>query len=156
VLQARGLPGLEESGAVEALAFLVEDHRHFMELLRACEPSLRRDMYEAMSPHLRFPARPLDYYISTAKEFAEAAQLPVLDEYGFLQEYSIPTVKTVEIPATELWTRCSKCGKEAIFVGTDKPDAIYTMRSAGWAWDETAKQAHICPDCLDGEEPDAD
>jgi hypothetical protein len=149
VLKARGLPGLDEPGVAEALAFLVEDHTHFMELLRACEPGLRRDMYEAMSPHLRFPARPLDHYVFEAQAFAAAAELPVMDEQGFLHPYNTPTVVTVEVPVTELWAACSKCSKEGIFLGATKADAIYTMRSAGWAFDESALQ-HICPDCLEG------
>jgi hypothetical protein len=156
VLKARGLPGLEESGAVAALAFLVEDHKHFMELLRACEPSLRRDMYEAMSPHLRFVAFPLETYVIAAKEHAEAAQLPVTDKYGFLQPYSMPEVRMAPIKVTELWARCSKCPKETIFVGTSQADVIYTMRSAGWAYDETEARAHICPDCLEVEEANAE
>jgi hypothetical protein len=149
VMKTHGLPGLDESGAVMALARMVEDHQHFMELLRACDPELRRDMYEAMRPHLRFLARPLDHYISIAKEYASAAELPVMDEEGFLHPYSMPTVATVELPVIQLYTHCSKCTKEGIFLGVSKADAIYTMRSAGWAYDESALQSHICPDCLE-------
>lgn len=150
VLKARGLPSLEEPGVLAALASLVEDHLHFMELLRACEPALRREMYEAMRPHLKFPVRPLDHYESAAQAHAAAAELPVMDEHGFLHPYTTPSVVTIEVPATELWAQCSKCGKEAIFLGTSKADAIFTMRSSGWAYDESALQFHICPDCLEG------
>ena len=80
VLKARGLPTLEAPGILEVLGRMVENHEHFTELLRACDPKLRRDMYEAMKPHLRFTAKPLEDYIIAAKEHAEAAELPVMDE----------------------------------------------------------------------------
>jgi hypothetical protein len=150
VLKARGLPTLDQPGVVEALARQVDDHQHFMELLRACDPALRRDAYEAMRPHLTFTARPLEDYIIAAKQHAEAAELPVMDEYGFLKPYSSGVITTIEIPAVELRVVCSKCSKEAIFLGAFKGDAIFTMRSSGWAFDESVKQAHVCSECLDG------
>jgi hypothetical protein len=147
VLKARGLPTLDESGVVEALAFMVEDHQHLTELLRACEPTLRRDMYESMRPHLRFIAKPLEDYIIAAKAHAEAAELPVMDEQGFLHPYR---VGVVEVPEIELWAQCAKCQKEGIFVGSNTGDAIFTMRSSGWAFDESSQQRHLCPECLEG------
>jgi hypothetical protein len=149
VLKARGLPSLEEAGVVEALAFQVENDQHFMELLRACEPRLRREMYEAMSPHLRFIAKPLDYYLAQSQAYAAAAELPVMDEKGFLHPYMTPSITTVEVPAIELWAKCGKCGREGIFLGATKADAIFNLRSSGWAWDEFDISNSICVDCLD-------
>ena len=103
-----------------------------MELLRACEPMLRREMYEAMRPHLRFPALPLEDYILGAKAHAEAAELPVMDEEGFLHPYSPGVVETEEVPPVALWAKCFKCAKESIFLGVHEGDAIHTMRNAGW------------------------
>ena len=131
---------------------MVEDHQHLTELLRACDPALRRDMYEALRPNLRFPARPLEDYIIAAKAHAEAAELPVMDEQGFLHPYSagsVGTIPTIEIPTMELRAVCGKCGKEAIFFGADKGDAIFVMRASGWAFDETVNQKHLCVECLD-------
>lgn len=153
VLKARGLPSLDEAGVVEALARQVQDHTHFMELLRACEPVLRRDMYEAMKPHLKFSARPLDSYLAAAQEYAAAAELPVMDEKGFLHPYNTPSIATVEVPMVELWARCTRCSCEGIFMGAHMGDAIYTMRSAGWAFDESRFQAHLCPECLEVSNP---
>ena len=133
---------------------MVQDHQHFTELLRACEPTLRRDMYEAMSPYLRFTAHPLEDYIIAAKAHAAAAELPVMDEQGVLHPYTMPVIATVEVPAVELWAECSKCTKQAIFLGDGLNDAIFTMRTLGWAYDETAQQRHLCPECLEGV-PDA-
>ena len=102
VLKARGMPALDQPGVIAALARQVDDHTHFMELLRACEPSLRREMYEAMRPHLQFVAHPLEDYIIASKAYAEAAELPVMDEQGFLHPHMTGTIVTVEVPAVEL------------------------------------------------------
>jgi hypothetical protein len=144
------MPSLEDPGVVGALARQVEDHTHFMELLRACEPALRREMYESMRPYLRFPAKPLEDYIIASKAHAEAAELPVIDERGFLHPYSTPAIVTEVMPAMELWAKCSKCGKEGIFAGASIPHAIHAMRNSGWAYDETGQQKHLCPECLEG------
>lgn len=146
VLKARGMPTLDQPGVIAALAYQVEDHLHFTELLRACEPTLRRDMYEAMRPYLRFPANPLEDYIIAAKEHAAAAELPVMDEKGFLHAYSGVTV--IEVPEVELLAQCSRCDKGAIFLGARKADAIHNMRSAGWVRDELDGTT-ICPECLE-------
>lgn len=149
VLKARGMPTLDQPGVIVALAFMVEDHTHFTELLRACEPGLRREMYEAMSPHLRFTARPLESYIIAAKEHAEAAELPVMDEQGFLHPHRAGVVETEkDVAVVELWAQCVKCQKEAIFAGANTDDAIFTMRSSGWAFDELDYR-HLCPECLE-------
>jgi hypothetical protein len=106
-------------------------------------------MYEAMSPHLRFPAKPLEDYIIAAKGYAEAAQLPVMDEHGFLHQYYPGTVVTEEPVNIDLWVQCAKCKKEDIFRGSTVPDAIHDMRNSGWAYDESSQQKHLCPECLD-------
>lgn len=150
VLKARGLPSLDEPGVVEALAWLVEDHTHLTELLRACEPTLRRQMYEAMRPHLRFPVKPLEDYIIASKAHAEAAELPLMDEDGVLHPYRAGVVETGEhVASVELWAQCAKCQKDATFTGAHFGDAIFAMRSAGWAYDESAQQRHLCPECLE-------
>lgn len=153
VLKARGMPTLDQPGVIAALAYQVEDHQHFTELLRACDPQLRREMYEAMRPNLRFIAKPLEDYIIAAKEHAEAAELPVMDTQGFLHAYSHVTVRA-EVPEVQLLAQCSRCDKGTIFFGARKADAIHNMRSAGWAFDESSQANHICEECLE-EVPDA-
>jgi len=104
-------------------------------------------MYEAMRPHLRFPAQSLAYYEGRAAEQAQNAQIPTIDEQGNLHDY-LPTV--IETPAAELHVNCSKCPKEIIFFASDKAEAIFTMRTAGWAYDESVEEKHLCPECLEG------
>jgi hypothetical protein len=144
VLRARGLPTLDQAGVVAQMAYLVEDHLHFMELLRACEPKLRREMYEAMRPYLRFPAMPLETYVIEAKE--RAAQLPTVDPAGGLHD---PTVPVIEIPEADFWVQCARCAKKSIFCAEDEHTAKREARLAGWTLDATDGNQHLCPNCSD-------
>lgn len=156
VLKAWGLPPLGSVGVVPALARMVVDHQHFGEMLRACEPALRREMYEAMRPHLLFPAKPLEDYIIAAKEHAEAAQLPTTDEQGHLHPYSPGIVGAGEAPKVKLVTlavQCARCQAWVNFSGPRTVDAIATMREAGWTYDESQRQRHLCPLCLEDLSP---
>jgi hypothetical protein len=150
VLKARGLPSLDQPEVLPRLGYLVENHGHFTELLKACEPALRREMYEAISPHLRFRAKSLEEYISAGKQHAEAAQLPTIEPDGTLKEFAVPVIEDlIEDPTVTLWVTCTKCGKEGFFYGERLADAVHTMRSsAGWAYDEGGNY-HLCPECLD-------
>jgi len=174
VLRAHGLPELGTAGVVIALARLVETHQHFTELLRACEPWLRREMYEGMRPYLRFPAKPLDEYISAAQEFAAAAELPTMNAAGGLDPYTRPVVTTEQEEEEEeteededqegdeeddenddeddraiLLVFCYRCPNDATFSGERVTDAIQRGRRAGWAIDESTAGKHLCPECLD-------
>jgi hypothetical protein len=154
VMKAWGLGSLDEPGAVQALARAVQDHEHFGELLRACEPKLRREMYDAMSPNLRFPAHALEWYIIAAKEHAASMEFPTLEADGNLKPYTMPTIGSwlagaEPEPQFQLYAACSRCEKACIFFGERKADAITALRHAGWAWNELAEQAVLCPDCLD-------
>ena len=150
VLKSWGLGSLNEPGIVETFARAVDNHDHLTKLLRACEPQLRRDMYQAMKPHLRFTAKPLEEYVIAAKEAAEAAQLPRMDAEGNLLPYAYITasIMTVEVPEFELWVQCHRCRKEAFFYGERKVDAIQVMRNSSWAFDEL-NESGMCPECLD-------
>ena len=151
VMQAWGLGSLDEPGSIAALARMVQDHEHFGELLRACEPALRKDMYDAMSPNLRFPAHGLDWYIIQAKQHAESMQYPTMTPDGNLKGYNPPAAgvkPAIAIPEEELWLQCAKCKKESFFYAERKADAIDAARGAGWAWDELGAFT-MCPNCLD-------
>lgn len=87
VLASHQLGTLDQQGVVQQLAFLVVDHEHFRELLAVCEPHLRRDMYEAMSGYLRFPARPLDVYMAETARLAVAKELPLQNADGTLSAF---------------------------------------------------------------------
>jgi hypothetical protein len=150
-MKAWGIGSLDEPGSIGALARMVQDHDHFCEILRACDPPLRRDMYDAMSPNLNFPPHSLEWYIMHAKQHAESMQYPTMEEDGTLKAYNPPAAGVkppVEVPLEELWLQCAKCKKESFFLADRKADAIEEARKAGWAWDEYGI-FHICPNCLD-------
>lgn len=147
ILQAWGLPALDQPGVLAAMAALIEDHRHFMEILRACEPDLRRECYEALRPYLRFTPKTLDEYVAMSAQSAEAAQLPTLDPAGGLRPFAPPVIEMPVLEA-ELWLRCRQCGGEAVYFGERMADAIAQARHAGWAYDEFLTR-HYCPECLD-------
>jgi hypothetical protein len=62
-LMKMGLAKLNDPQLFPQLGFLVQGHKHFGELLRACEPEKRTDMYEALRPHLGFKPMALDRYL---------------------------------------------------------------------------------------------
>ena len=151
VMKAWGIGSLDEPGSIAALARMVQDHEHFGELLRACEPGLRKDMYDAMSPNLRFPAHALEWYIIAAKQHAESMQYPTMEANGNLKAYNPPAAgakPAIEIPEEELWLQCVKCKKESFFYAERKADCIEEARKAGWCWDHMGI-FNLCPNCLD-------
>ena len=152
----RGLSTLENPGAlVQQLGYYVRDHDHFRQLLTQCEPAARTAMYDALSPHLRFEAKPLEDYMIAAKEMAEREQLPQWDgQAQAFTPYKPPEIRTVEAAIAEavakysLTVTCRRCCREAVYYGTDKHEAVKALREAGWTWNELNGDAReICPEC---------
>lgn len=98
LLGSYGLGQLNEPGTVAALGFLVVDHAHFREMLNGCAPAERVNMYEALRPHLRFPAKPLDVYVAELADLAERKQLPTIAADGSLQPFKIAILGDAGIP----------------------------------------------------------
>lgn len=172
-LAAHGLGTLDDPGVVAQLGYLVVDHEHFRSLLARCEPALRRDMYEALKPHLRFGAHALDWYDARTKERVEARQYPVLAEDGSIQPFRGPAASLrpkladgggvgsgsdVDIAqcavnrafaAEILVLTCRKCTKQDRFTGDRKIDCVMAARLSGWGYENQKDGAYmICPDCL--------
>jgi hypothetical protein len=144
-LASWGLPQADDPRIGQALAFLVKDDAHFQRLLIRQQPEMRHDMYEAMRPYLRFPARPLEDYIrDTAEHIAEleshnnpvaVAQKAVDDAIAFDKSGKKTLILT-----------CYKCTAQAGFVGETQVSAIIEARKVGWMYDKE-KDAEICPAC---------
>ena len=154
----RGLSTLDNPGAlVQQLGYHVRDHDHFRQLLTQCEPAARTAMYDALSPHLRFTAKPLEDYMIAAKELAEREQLPQWDaKTQTFTTYKPPEIRTVEAAIAEAVAKfrlelvCKKCTREAVFFGVSRPDCVKAARDAGWAYaDPTIERVafEICPLC---------
>lgn len=149
ILKAHGLPTMEHPAVLSYFGYLVEDHQHLTELLRVCKPELRRDMYEAMRPHLRFRPEPLDYYERRAKEQAEAHRLPLTDETGDLRGFPLPpAILMLQEDDHSEYVTCSRCERSVLFVAADQLSMVKLIRDSGWAWDEVHKR-HICDQCLE-------
>ena len=176
ILRSAGLATTSEPFALCAqLGYLVRDHAHFLSLLVACDPPQRRDMYEALRPHLRFVPKALDVYLAEAAMDAAARQLPVMGDDGKLHEYTAPEVFSgemvgildemeVKIAAEDTETAqaavavalakehlhltCRKCTKAATFDGTRRADCVEAAREAGWGYDSWKGGSEICPNCL--------
>lgn len=141
----------------------VRDHKHFERLLTEAGPKLRQELYDALVPHLRFRAKPLDVYVASAGQMAEREQLPVMDQNGMLHEFrpaqDVSSVqKQVEgllaeaLAERTLILRCGKCTRIEKFFGTEdetKVAVITKARRAGWVYDNSGEDpAEICPECF--------
>ena len=156
MLRDRGLAQLEEPGLLcHQLGYFVRDHEHFRSLLATCDPETRRDMYDSLSPYLRFPAKPLEDYMMATKAKAEAEQLPQWNETTqTYQAYRPPEVRSLEQILTAavanyaLTVTCRRCTRTKTFFGIRKADAVAALREAGWTWNELNGDAcEICPEC---------
>lgn len=165
LLQTHGLGRLEDRGTVSQLGYLVKDHEHFRRMLEACEPAERPAMYDAMSPSLRFPAKPLDVYLAETRAKAEREQLPILMADGSLRAFN-PTEISSQPPALSdqqkhelaiaqnaiaaagapktLTLICARCTKAASFPGTFTSDCARDAYAAGWRRKEGKD---YCPEC---------
>lgn len=156
----RGFATLDDPGPmVQQMGFCVRDHEHFRQMLTACDGLERANMYNALRPHLRFEAKPLDVYLSEAGDLAERKQLPIQTPEGKLVPYNAPVIESEEyliekmlyqkLMEFHLTLLCRKCTKVEQFHGGRKADAIQDARNAGWAYEEVdGKSGEICPECL--------
>lgn len=62
-LLAHGFADLNDPALIHQLAFHVQDHQHFKELILATKSEERNNCYEAMCPYLRFKAKPFYEYL---------------------------------------------------------------------------------------------
>lgn len=147
----RGLATLDDpQGLTAQLGFLVESDQHLKQLINKCEPQYRREMYEALRPHLHFTARPLDEYVSELGLEAEIQQLPTVDQEGKFHAFTVQNIRTVveeTISDQHLELTCRRCTRSEIFHGGRRIDAIYNARQAGWTYDPANGGSEICPKC---------
>lgn len=156
----RGFATLDDPAhMVQQMGFCVRDHEHFRQMLTACSGIDRSNMYQALAPHLRFPAKPLDVYLSEAGDLAERKQLPIQGEDGKLRAFNTPVLESEEyliekilynkLMEFHLTLKCRKCTKLEQFHGGRKADAVQDARNAGWTYDEIQGEGfEVCPDCL--------
>lgn len=149
---------------------LVQNEEHFRELLMACEPQKRANMYNSVRSRLRFRVGTLEAIIAEGKRIAEAKQLPTLDEKtGALIPFKVPEVgeKKLEEVATQAISKtfyesnakirlhvvCGKCTADALFYGLPgetRVDVVLKARRKGWKWQKSevdGEGIELCPKC---------
>jgi hypothetical protein len=159
-LKRHGLP-LGFGKAIEALAKMIKDHEHFGYLVMQAEPDFRQNFYDAVRPHLRFKAKPIDSYVIAAKDKAEREQLPTIGPDGNLRAFrsaqDASTIRGAEdalsasLAKRTLTLKCSRCTRQQSYSALEHETPTAVVRRArlqGWAYDyksETPKE--ICPEC---------
>ena len=148
--------------AVGLLASTIKDDAALSRLLGEIPVEEKREVYEAVKPHLSFKPKPLDVYVAEAGQRAEVDQLPVLDVWGNIVPFTpardaSSAVKDAEnalaaaIAESTLILRCAKCTQVEKFYGVGcetKVDVILKARRAGWIYDYLADPpVEICPKC---------
>ena len=147
-LKRLGFGGLDDPNLIPSIAFLVKTHDQFRGQLFSVLPEKRREAYEALRPHLRFDAKPLDVYEAEMKELAERQQIPGYDNATHqLVPFKAGSAE-LDLIATEairqkrhedsggtLEMVCSHCTVSAIFRAKLRKDAEKQAHIDGWRSD---------------------
>lgn len=137
-----GLKGLNDPELVPQLARLVPDHKFLTSLINECAQEKRSEMFEAIRPHLKFKAYPLDWYINQLKmraQIAESRDNPIVCGNKTLRQ-----VAQQEATGCVVELRCWKCRKTQTFYGSTPVCAMIDARKVGWVRD-IARNHEACP-----------
>lgn len=156
-LRRMGFGGLNDPNLVVGIAFYIQSHEKFRSMLFAVMPEERRKAYEAIRPHLRFAAKPLDVYEAEIKELAERNQLPTYNpKTGELIPMKVGEVN-LDLLATEairqnrhekeggLLLTCCKCTVQEVFRAKLRKQAEKEAHQAGWRSDGAKS---FCTKCV--------
>ena len=173
-LKKLGFGGLDDPAIVQQMAFCVQDHEHFRKVLLAVGTGEQRKIaYDVMRPHLRFEAKPLDWYIMRGQQEAEELQLPVQNGDGTFTAFKDYRPKQTPLEARAenalkdsvlresakgvLQLVCTKCTQQGIYYATDAIAAYAAAQRHGWVFQKLArkkegggietKEINICPKC---------
>jgi len=151
-LKTRGLGGLDDPNLMKQLAFLVRDHAHFRKILVLLEPRKRYECYTALTPYLRFKAKPLDDYILEAKEIAgrehQKAAYEAQSELEILAQDAIRKAQAIEDGKGLLKLTCRTCDRSEGFTGKTADEAYAAARIDGWRMiGHPNRKQFLCPRC---------
>ena len=165
-LMVMGLPGLDSADLVVQMANVINahpgftnSHSFYLGMLNGCPGAKRREMYDALLPHLKFKVWPLDKYEQKLKEHAanvESYYDPVkirTDEPIKFGGKEFQHVRPEDAEGVIVKVTCYKCTAEAEFYGITPVEAITVARGDGWKRD-LAEQKEICPKCAAAEQPE--
>lgn len=151
-LMVMGLGGLSDPALISQFAMLVNmygpklggHHEFFGKMLGSCDADKRREMYEAMRPHLMFEPKPLDVYIAQIKERAAAAESKAQPIAVGEEQYQEVEKESATGCVAEFV--CYRCTHFQRFLGATFVDAVVSGRNSGWVRDLTL-QKEVCPKC---------
>lgn len=158
-LVAMGLNSIDDPDLCPVFARIVEDfpfdkHWFFRGMLNECEPTKRREMYDAVKPHfVKFQPRSLETYLSEITEQAGRmishrvmrveGPRPAAIQIG---EEHFVSADGGEGTHTAIKLTCQKCKMAKNFIGESHVDAVIKARKKGWVYDPI-KDAETCPKC---------
>lgn len=156
-LRKLGFGGLDDPNLIPSIAFFIKTHEQFRGQLFSVMPEKRREAYEALRPHLRFTAKPIDVYEAEMKDMAERQQLPGYNAAtGEIIPFKAGSVD-LDLLATEaiqqnrhekeggLTLVCAKCTVQEVFRAKLRKEAEQQSHTAGWRSDG---QKNWCPKCV--------
>jgi hypothetical protein len=145
-LKRLGFGGLDDPNLIPQIAFFIKNHEQFMKQLFSVKPAERRHAYNALRPHLRFPAKPLDVYEAEMKDLADRQQLPIFDGSAYGKPYKTTEVRLKEVAEEAiaqnlhekeggLTVACNKCKGTKIFRAPTRKAAERAAHAEGWRSD---------------------
>jgi len=141
-LGKHGFSPLTDPNVIPQLALMISDHERFRKLLVTVEPDKRLEAYEALRPHLRFEAKPLDVYVAEAADIAARSQ-----EQSPLEMLAQDAIRRNQrdLEARGVFTLvCERCTKEAHFRAKNRYQGAEDAKQLGWVKDSGKI---YCPEC---------
>lgn len=158
MLLALGLPKLTDPDLLQRMADLVSDfpgdkHTFLRDLINECDAKDRREMYDSLTPRLRFKALPLEQYELQIAEKAGnmvskrwmrvEGERPKPIQVGNSTFVPVPKALADAAVAT---VRCHRCMKLEKFVDETPAGAMIKARKAGWQR-EPGVNNECCAEC---------
>lgn len=131
----------------------IDRHKFLRDLLAECDQKDRYEMYSAILPHLKFPAKSLSYYemlmthrmssLVTRGAARVEGRSPHPIEVNGKKYVRVKPISATGVVAT---LKCHKCSKAQHFLADTPAGAMIAGRRAGWTRDK-AVQKETCPEC---------
>jgi hypothetical protein len=152
-LMVMGLGGLDSPELPSQMAMLISlqgdkypdgKHAFYAGMLGECDAQTRREMYEAIRPHLMFEPWPLDKYIEYVKRKSSEKESKASPISIGEQQYQEATQEQAVGVVAEF--TCRKCTFTKRYLGTTLVDAVIMGRKDGWVKDLVMNK-EMCPKC---------
>ena len=153
-----GLAGLTDSELIQELANMVSNwpgdkHQFLEDLLNQCDLDKRWQMYDAITPKLRFKALPLSTYearialraseLISQRKMRVEGQTPRPIEIQGRKFEKVPRALATNAVAT---VKCYRCKRMASYLGDTPAGAMIAARKDGWTRDKAVNK-EVCKAC---------